>query len=76
MRVTQESVGTGASRVRSMPVEGAASGDRQDKRVMPSWLVKGLRGLRTASLYVLVCVVSFVGVVVLFSVAESLWLRR
>ncbi len=43
---------------------------------MPSWLVKGLRGLRTASLYVLVCVVSFVGVVVLFSVAESLWLRR
>ena len=43
---------------------------------MPSQLAKVLRGLRTASLYVLVCVISFVGVVVLFSVAESLWLRR
>ena len=59
-----------------MPVEGAASGDRPTTRVAPTWLTKVLRGLRTTSLYVLVAVVSFVGVVVLYSIVESLWLGR
>jgi hypothetical protein len=39
-------------------------------------LTKVLRGLRTALLYVLVAVVSFVGAVVLYSIVESLWLGR
>ncbi len=76
MRVTPESVGTETSRVRSMPVVGAAPGDRPTTPVASTGLTRVMRGLRTALLYVLVAVVSFVGAVVLYSIVESLWLGR
>ncbi|HMS49427.1 hypothetical protein [Candidatus Neomicrothrix sp.] len=59
-----------------MPVGEDAPGGREARRATPPWLSSGLRRLRTAGLYVLVCVVSFVAVVVLFSVVENLWLGR
>lgn len=59
-----------------MLAERTAPGDRQAKSAERSRLASRWRGLRTALLYVLVCVVSFLGVVVLFSVAESLWIGR
>ncbi len=76
MRVTPERVRGCRSRVRSMPVGEDAPGGREARRTTPPWLSSGLRRLKTAGLYVLVCVVSFVAVVVLFSVAENLWLGR
>ncbi|MEZ5374125.1 MAG: hypothetical protein R2704_15635 [Microthrixaceae bacterium] len=43
---------------------------------MPKWLLGGFKGLRTALLYLVVGVASFTAVVVLFSIAETLWLNR
>jgi len=59
-----------------MPVGEDVSNDQQDGEGGPNWLMTGFRGLRTALLYLVVCVGSFVAVVVLFSVAESLWRGR
>ena len=76
MRVTPERVRGCRSRVRSMPVGEDAPGGREARRATPPWLSSGLRRLRTAGLYVLVCVVSLGALVVLFSVVETLWLGR
>lgn len=59
-----------------MPVGGELSSGQPDGRDVPGWLTSGFRGLWTALLYLVVCVASFVAVVVLFSIAESLWLNR
>ena len=76
MRVTPKMVRTWASMVRPMPVEEDASGNPHAGPMKRSLLSSGVRRLKTASLYVLVCVVSFVAVVALFSFVESLWLGR
>ena len=76
MRVTPKMVRAWASMVRSMPVEEDASGKPHAGRVKRPLLSSGVRNLKTVALYVLVCVVSFVAVVALFSFVESLWLGR
>lgn len=59
-----------------MPGKQDASGDQQARRGGSPGMSSGFRRLKSAGLYVLVCVVSFVAVVVLFSVVENLWLGR
>ena len=76
MRVTPERVRAWASMVRSMPVEEDASGKPHAEPLQRPWLSGGLRRMKTVALYVVVCVVSFVAVVALFSFVESLWLGR